>query len=232
MAGEKQVDRRTGWSFTVISKADQKQPLVLEDEWYPPEGVSALPVDFQKAVPEGLRYWEEEDEEQRHEMLDALREAWDGESLESLSDGTERVDVRIAKEDYEKQLIYGVVLSPFEIDSWGDFEKPEEIEDAAHRYLFNVWEGDKPESIGKQHQEPIDARPVESFIAPCDFWYEGSPREEAYKVPKGAWVLVTHIENKQEFKKAVEGTYSGYSLQGVGRRKKATEKDKSEIRSA
>ena len=129
-------------------------------------------------------------------------------------------DVKITKADKKKQLVYGVVLAPYEVDSWPDYERPEEIEKAAHIYLLRMWEGQKPAMVGKEHKKPIEAIPVESFIAPVDFWYPGTPQTEEYKVKAGSWVLVTYIKDKAEFNKILEGEYRGYSVQGLGRRKK------------
>lgn len=131
-------------------------------------------------------------------------------------------DVRITKADKKKQLVYGVVLAPFEVDSWLDYERPEEIEKAAHIYLIRMWEGQKPAMVGKEHKEPIEAIPVESYIAPVDFWYPGTPQTEAYRVKAGSWVLVTYIKDKAEFNKVLEGKYKGYSVQGLGRRRKVS----------
>ena len=132
-----------------------------------------------------------------------------------------QTDVKITKADKKKQLVYGVVLAPYEVDSWLDYERPEEIEKAAHVYLLRMWEGQKPAMVGKEHKEPIHAIPVESFIAPVDFWYPGTPQTEEYKVKAGSWVLVTYIKDKKEFEKVLKGQYRGYSVQGLGRRKKA-----------
>ena len=135
---------------------------------------------------------------------------------------TKEHDVKITKADKKKQLVYGVVLAPYEVDSWLDYERPEEIEKAAHIYLLRMWEGQKPAMVGKEHKKPIEAIPVESFIAPVDFWYPGTPQTEEYKVKAGSWVLVTYIKDKAEFNKVLEGEYRGYSVQGLGRRKKVS----------
>jgi len=113
-----------------------ENPLVLiRNDWYPPKGVSALPVSIQNSVPKDMRYWEEEDSNKREEMLDMLRKSWNGQDFEQPD------NVRIAKSNYEKQWIFGVVLSPHEIDSYGDYETPGEIEDAIASYMLNIWKG-------------------------------------------------------------------------------------------
>ena len=37
-------------------------------------------------------------------------------------------------------------------------------------------------------------------------------------VKEGSWVLVTHVKSDEEFAKAQDGTYGGYSIQGEGKR--------------
>ena len=296
-----------------------KGPLVLtRNDWYPPQGISALPEDIQKLVPEEFCYWKEASDAKREEMLDTLRNAWNGETFllkrsfpnlqkqqhsrtqcmnckkapeyevlwaegmahawfcknhfeqwakESASncikdgfpasceiDAVKMIDngeaskkwsdntnkdiwddirdsiinkssngkglLRVTKSNYEKQWVFGVVLSPHEIDSWGDYETPEEIADAVAAYMLNLWKGQKPESVGKQHEEPINAIPIQCFQAPVDFWYDDSPHTPEYMVPKGAWVLGIHILDKKEFEKVVSGEYIGFSMQGTGVRRK------------
>ncbi len=190
-------------------------PLVLtRNDWYPPKGVSALPEDIQKMVPNDLQYWKEADEAKREEMLDTLRATWNGNGFDARS------DMHIAKSDYEKQWVFGIVLAPNELDSYGDYETPDNIADAAASYMLNLWKGQKPEAVGKQHEEPIKAIPVQSFQAPVDFWYDDSPHTPEYMVPKGAWVLGIHILDKAEFEKVVSGEYIGFSMQGTGVRRK------------
>ena len=128
--------------------------------------------------------------------------------------------MRIAKADFKKQWVYGVVMSPYEIDSWKDMEIPEEIENAMDQYMLRLWEGKKPSLLGSEHEKVIKGRPVQVYMAPCDFWYDDSPKTPEYMVHKNAFVLVAHVSDKAEFEKAVSGEYIGFSFQGTGRRKK------------
>jgi len=132
--------------------------------------------------------------------------------------GKSEMNVEIRKADEEKGLVYGIVLSPYEIDTYKDFEKPDEIESTAHRYLIHLGEALKAEMVGVEHETPVNAAPVESFIAPTTFWYDGTEHTEANKVPKGAWVLVSKVASRDVFEKIKRGELSGYSIQGWGRR--------------
>jgi len=133
---------------------------------------------------------------------------------------SEGYSLELKKADKLRGLVYGIVLEPDVIDLQKDFESPEEVERAAHSYLTNLWLSETPNMIGAEHAYPIDeAIVVESFIAPVDFWYDGSPHDEEHMVSKGAWVVCSLIRDKDEFAKVVSGEYLGYSMQGSGIRK-------------
>lgn len=126
----------------------------------------------------------------------------------------------VKKSDEVKQLIYGIVLEPGIPDSYGDVETPEEIEKTAHGYMAKMWEEPAPDATGSEHAAPIEGFPVQSFVAPSDFWYDGTPKTDEYLVKKDSWVIVFHIIDKDEFAKAKNGEYTGLSLQGYGQRSK------------
>lgn len=134
------------------------------------------------------------------------------------ADDEDSFSLRIQKKGNEQQLVYGIVLEPNKVDLQGDVITPEEVEKAAHRYMEYMFNISPISMIGSEHERPITAVPVESFIAPVDFWYDGTPRTEEYKVPKGSWVLVAHIIDSDEFAKIKLGEYTGYSVQGRGMR--------------
>lgn len=118
--------------------------------------------------------------------------------------------VPILKAVAHKQIVYGVILAPNEIDAQEDFMEPEEIEKAAHRYLM------KSRVIGSGHDKPIDAEPVESFIAPQDLEMTGQYGPQVVK--KGSWILGVKVHDPQEWQKIVNGEYTGFSVGGLGAR--------------
>jgi len=133
--------------------------------------------------------------------------------------GAETVtQVRIAKAEKKQQLVYGVALEPRMLDTYGDWEEEHEIEMTAHRFLLKSQFLDE-DAIGASHDYPIAAAPVESYIAPVDFWFEGTPHTDEYLVRKGSWVLVAKIYDPEEFQKIEDGTYTGWSIQGTGYRR-------------
>lgn len=119
--------------------------------------------------------------------------------------------VPIIKANNEKQIVYGVVLAPNEIDSQDDFMEPEEIEKAAHKYLL------QSRVIGSEHSKAIQADPVESFIAPQDFEVTDG-QYGPQPVKKGSWVLGIKVTDPDEWQKIKSGEYTGFSVGGFGLR--------------
>lgn len=119
--------------------------------------------------------------------------------------------VPIIKADKPKQIVCGVVLSPDEADSQGDVMSAEDIEEAAHFYMA------ESRVVGKEHSSPVDAVPVESYIAPQDFeWPDMGYGPQTVK--KGAWVLAVRIEDKKQWAKIEDGEYQAFSVGGFGLR--------------
>jgi 8-oxo-dGTP pyrophosphatase MutT (NUDIX family) len=123
--------------------------------------------------------------------------------------------VPIFKADNEKQLVYGVILSPDEVDSQEDWMQAEDIEKAAHSYLINS------RVVGSQHTRPTNAEVVESYIAPQDFETTDG-QYGPQKVKKGSWVLGVKVNDKAEWAKVKNGEYTGFSVGGFGLRDPST----------
>jgi 2'-5' RNA ligase len=138
-------------------------------------------------------------------MLDAATGEDDEEEDETV------VKAIIRKMDRMKQIVYGVVLTPNEIDDQEDWMTPEDIEDTAHRYLI------KSRVVGKNHSHVAGAVPVESFIAPADFYMDGGPYGPQL-VKKGAWVLAVKVQDSKEWERVMNGDYQAFSVGGFGAR--------------
>lgn len=74
----------------------------------------------------------------------------------------------VAKSDEEKQIVYGVVLDPYDVDLQTEWVPPTEIESTAHGFLK------KSRVIGFEHSERADAQLVES-------WVEAYPSPDDYR---------------------------------------------------
>lgn len=128
----------------------------------------------------------------------------------------EQLDIKapIVKADFEKRLVYGVVLVPDRLDGEQDIIDAEEIEKAAHAWMLRGLTV-TPNLMDNQHEEVVSvakARPVESYIAPVDFTIGDS------FIAKGSWVLVTHIPDDDLWELVKAGKRRAYSIAGWGKR--------------
>ena len=111
------------------------------------------------------------------------------------------IQIFFEKQD-PKKLIYGVVYTPNEIDTQGDYATEDEIEKAAHQFLKDA------RNIDKQHDFVTGAgEVVESYISPIDFTLGEQ------EVKKGAWVLVTKATD-EIWEEVIKGDITGYSMAG------------------
>lgn len=117
------------------------------------------------------------------------------------------LNVKVAMSaDEEKQLLYGIVYEPDEIDAHGDMMSAEEIEKTAHEFIEYY------RNIDTEHNLMAGAGSVvESYIAPDDMTVNGSV------VKKGSWILVTKATDEiwEEYK---SGDVTGYSMYGIARK--------------
>lgn len=134
----------------------------------------------------------------------------------SLAYMNRKIRLQVQKADQKKQLIYGVVLEPNSMDSQDDFMLPHHVEKAAHTYMTKVVRGKS--SVSKlQHRAQGFFKtkpgvvPVESYIAPVDFSYDGMEM-----VKKGTWVMVLKVEDENIWDDVLAGKYTGLSIGGTG----------------
>jgi hypothetical protein len=131
--------------------------------------------------------------------------------------GGERVrftkSVPIAKVDVAKRLIYGVVYEPGIADAHDDGMTPEEIEKACHSFAENYAKA-QAESGGEHAVDFTreEVTVVENYIAPSAF------RLGEQAVSKGSWVMVTKAHSDEIWAAVQDGTFTGYSFEGWGRR--------------
>jgi len=122
---------------------------------------------------------------------------------------TSTPELSVLKADDEARVVYGIVLEPDVEDSQGDVVSKEDVEIAAHRYLYQ-----QGLAIGDQHRKmaPETVRPVESYIAPCDFQMGGQV------VKAGSWVLAAHVPDDNLWEQVKKGHKGAWSVGGSGRR--------------
>jgi len=122
---------------------------------------------------------------------------------------TSTPELSVLKADDEARVVYGIVLEPDVEDSQGDVVSKEDVELAAHRYLYQ-----QGLAIGDQHAKmaPGTVRPVESYIAPCDFSMGGQV------VKAGSWVLAAHVPDDNLWEQVKKGHKGAWSVGGSGKR--------------
>lgn len=136
-------------------------------------------------------------------------------SGESSAEGVEteiEMSIKIVRAEVvnEKQLTYGVVYAPQEVDSHGTWMDAKTIEESAHDFMASV------RRMGIQHETlGIDADIVESYIAPVDMEFVDITGA-VQKVQRGSWVLVQRVNDAKLWADIKSGKINAYSIGGVG----------------
>ena len=158
----------------------------------------------------------------------------DGQELLGKSEENLSLVVPISKADSEKQIIYGIVLDPYQVDSQDDWVPPKAIEETAHRWLA------ESRVIGLDHSDEANAHPVESYMVPYPSRgdYDKAMANEPHKaytmpfgddvVHSGSWVLGTKLGDA-EWAKVKDGELNAYSIGGYGNRKKTVKSSMPEV---
>ena len=125
------------------------------------------------------------------------------------------IDISIKKFDPEKGIVYGIVYSPDEIDTQGDYAKAEEIEKASQNFMRNL----SIHNVDKQHSfKKEDAFVVEN-------WIVEKGKDKVFPDEKtGSWAVGIKLENDDLKKEAKEGTLTGLSMAGTATRVTETQK--------
>lgn len=112
--------------------------------------------------------------------------------------------VRIGRVDGEKRLIFGEVYAPDELDTYGEFVTPEDLELLAHRFMGEL--DSLKEIIDTNHDNiPNGCFPVESFIVRA-----GDPD---FKV--GAWVLGVKVGDDHIWAQIKKRQLNGFSFEAL-----------------
>lgn len=125
--------------------------------------------------------------------------------------------IKIVKHDDEKGVVYGIVYSPEEIDTQGEFASAIEIEKAAYAFM----KGLNGSNVDRDHNfKPDGAYVAESWIV--------RENDALFKSEKiGSWAVAIKLES-EELKEAVKkGEIAGLSMAGTGDREEVSKDDKS-----
>jgi hypothetical protein len=112
----------------------------------------------------------------------------------------------IAKEDEERQIVYGVALRPDKPDLQGDIMTKEQIEIAAHKFMADSRKGDLHH---KQELSGSDFIVIESAIARVD---------EPPNIKKGDWVVGVKLSDSL-WQMVKDKEINAFSIRGFGKRR-------------
>lgn len=112
----------------------------------------------------------------------------------------------IKKIDAKQQIAYGEVYAPNQLDSHGEMMSPEEVEKMCHAFMLN---GNVKDTVDKNHDnKPVEAQPVESYIAPPD----------SVDFTPGSWVMGVKIFDGELWEQIEKGELNGYSFEAYVRK--------------
>ena len=113
--------------------------------------------------------------------------------------------IQIMKIDDDKQIVYGIVYSPNEVDTDGDFASAEAIEKIAYKFMKNA----HTPNVDQQHDFDSD----EGFVAESWLTKSGDPLFSAD--PAGSWAVGIKVENEDTWALVKSGEIKGLSMAGT-----------------
>ena len=126
-------------------------------------------------------------------------------------------DIKILKSD-EEGVVYGIVYSPNEIDSQGDFADANTIKTAAYKFMKSGF----AKNVDLEHS----FNNVDAYV--CQSWLIKSGDPMFPNEKEGSWAVAIKLES-DELKDAVKkGEISGISMAGVANKIQAQDTNKSE----
>ncbi len=142
-------------------------------------------------------------------LADVISESWK----------TGRVTCRVIKAAEEKQIVYGVVLDPYDVDLQTEWVPPAAIESTAHGFLK------KSRVIGFEHIERAEAQIVESWVEPYPSKadYQAAMENRPHKVytrkfgddeiHSGTWMAGVQVGDR-EWEMHNQGRLNAFSVGG------------------
>lgn len=109
---------------------------------------------------------------------------------------------RVMKMDDDQRIVTAEVYAPFVMDTYGEYMRPEDIEEMAHRFMAL----DLSNVIDVNHDNVFTSCVVlESYIAK-----KGDP-----VFTEGAWVLSIHIPDDELWSRVRSGDLNGFSFEAM-----------------
>lgn len=140
---------------------------------------------------------------------------------------TGRATCRVIKAADEKQVVYGVVLDPYDVDLQAEWVPPAEIQSTAHGFLK------KSRVIGFEHVERADGQLVESWVEayPSRDDYQAAMENRPHKaftrkfgdddIHSGTWVAGVQLGDR-EWALHKQGKLNAFSVGGFSFKTKVT----------
>ena len=112
--------------------------------------------------------------------------------------------LRKVKKSNEKRMVYGVVYSPDQIDSQGEFASRGEIEKAAYDFM----KGLRLLNVDAQH----DFDPKAAFVA--ESWITKGVDSLFEDEPEGSWAVGIRVDDEALWENVKKGELAGISMAG------------------
>lgn len=123
------------------------------------------------------------------------------------------VSLRSVVKSDERRMVYGIVYSPDEVDSQGEFATAAEIEGAAYGFM----KGLRLLNVDSEH----DFDPKAAFVAESWLLKGVDPLFPTEKA--GSWAVGVRVEDDALWERVKKGELSGLSMAGVARKIKKEE---------
>lgn len=148
-------------------------------------------------------------EDSLHRKLRQLNDEFDNPPIDFEESMKFEKHVEIVKADAQRRVVTGVVMVPNEVDSQGDYERPETIESLSEGFMERLAKGGS--QAGVMHAK----FPGAESLAPVENRVLSEPEkigDEEY--PVGTWVAGLKIKDDTIWRLVKDQTLSGFSIGG------------------
>ncbi|MEG1913343.1 MAG: XkdF-like putative serine protease domain-containing protein [Cloacibacillus sp.] len=128
---------------------------------------------------------------------------WKSAADDKVGEAVER-EVKLTKINDEQRMVYGVVYSPDQVDTQGDFAKADEIKKAAYGFMKSAL----TTNIDANHD--FDAK--DAYVA--ESWLTKGVDSLFEKEPEGSWAVGIKVESDELWNQVKKGELAGISMAG------------------
>jgi len=124
-------------------------------------------------------------------------------------------EINISKKDEKEGVVYGIVYSPDEVDTQGDFAKTKEIKKAAYNFMKKK----RVDSVDTSHS----FKKAGAFV--CESWILKKDDPLFKKEKEGSWAVGIKIEDEKLKKDIEDGKIKALSMAGTAKTKEVEKAD-------